>query len=157
MDELRAVVESLGHTDVATYLRSGNVVFTAVAEPEVALAQALEEAIESRLGSDVRVLLRSSADLAAIVARGTAHAVDVTGLHVTFLADEPGPALIDSVDAASFLPDSFRAQGREIYVSCPAGYGRTKLSNAFFERKLAVAATTRNWRTVTALAELARS
>jgi uncharacterized protein (DUF1697 family) len=53
-------------------------------------------------------------------------------------------------------PDEFRLLGRQVYLYCPNGYGRTKLNNAFFERKLAVAATTRNWRTVTNLAELTR-
>jgi uncharacterized protein (DUF1697 family) len=42
-----------------------------------------------------------------------------------------------------------------VYLHCPQGYGRSKLSNAFFEKQLGVAATTRNWRTVTTLAELA--
>jgi uncharacterized protein (DUF1697 family) len=41
-----------------------------------------------------------------------------------------------------------------VYLKLPHGYGRTKLTNAWFERKLGTAATTRNWRTVLALAEM---
>jgi uncharacterized protein (DUF1697 family) len=48
----------------------------------------------------------------------------------------------------------FTLAGREVYLHCPDGYGRTKLSNAFLERKLGVAATTRNWKSVTALHDL---
>ena len=55
----------------------------------------------------------------------------------------------------NFEPDEFEVVGREVYLHCPEGYGRSKLSNAYFERKLGVAGTTRNWRTVTTLAELA--
>ena len=52
------------------------------------------------------------------------------------------------------LPDEFRISGRLVYLHCPNGYGRTKLTNAFFERKLGVVATTRNLRTVTTLAAM---
>ena len=59
------------------------------------------------------------------------------------------------LERADFLPDEVRVVGREVYLHCPNGYGRSKLSNAYFEKELGVAATTRNWRTVTKLAELA--
>ncbi len=41
-----------------------------------------------------------------------------------------------------------------VYLKLPHGYGRTKLNNAWFERKLGTAATTRNWRTVRALTDM---
>ena len=47
--------------------------------------------------------------------------------------------------------DEFAAAEREIFLFCPNGYGRTKLNNTFFEKKLAVPATTRNWKTVLSL------
>jgi len=46
---------------------------------------------------------------------------------------------------------------REIYLYCPDGYGRTKLSNNAIEKKLSVVSTTRNWRTVNTLLEMCRS
>jgi uncharacterized protein (DUF1697 family) len=52
-------------------------------------------------------------------------------------------------------PDEFRIAGREVYLLCPNGYGKTKLNNTLWERKLKVGATTRNWNTVTKLLELA--
>ena len=58
------------------------------------------------------------------------------------------------MDGASFLPDEFRLLGREVYLHCPNGYGKTKINNAFFERTLGVSATTRNWKTVTTLATM---
>ena len=51
-------------------------------------------------------------------------------------------------------PDVFTVAGREIYLYCPNGYGRSKLTNGFFERKLGVRCTGRNWRTVAKLVEL---
>jgi uncharacterized protein (DUF1697 family) len=59
------------------------------------------------------------------------------------------------LDDTAFAPDQFRVAGGEVYVSCPNGYGRTKINNTWFERKLARAATTRNWTTVNRLVQLA--
>jgi uncharacterized protein (DUF1697 family) len=59
-------------------------------------------------------------------------------------------------------PESKYAKGdevvlgeREVYLSCPHGYGRTKFLNNFFERKLKIPVTTRNWKTVEALYAMA--
>jgi uncharacterized protein (DUF1697 family) len=53
--------------------------------------------------------------------------------------------------------DGFSLQGREIYLHCPNGYGRTRLTNVFFERKLDMPVTTRNWNTVNALYRIAKT
>jgi uncharacterized protein (DUF1697 family) len=49
----------------------------------------------------------------------------------------------------------FIVTGREIFLHCPVSYGNSKLNNNFFESKLKVAATTRNWKTLNALMEIA--
>jgi uncharacterized protein (DUF1697 family) len=103
------------------------------------------------------VLLRSQADLTGLVAGNpfAAHEPDPTRLHVTFLAEPPARGRVGELQEDRFEPDQFRVALDAVYLHCPHGYGRSKLSNAFFEKQLGVAATTRNWRTVTALAELA--
>ena len=78
---------------------------------------------------------------------------DQAKLHVTFLADTPDRARLRQLDTRDAAPDEFRVSGREVYLHCPNGCSRSS-SNAF-EKQLAVVATTRNWRTVTTLAELA--
>jgi hypothetical protein len=70
-----------------------------------------------------------------------------TTLHVTFLAGSPDRSRVGDLDSRQSEPDEFRVVGREVYLHCPGGYGRTKLTNAFFEKRLGVAATTRNWKT----------
>ena len=156
MGDLRALVRDLGGEEARTYVQSGNVVFGSADAPGE-LARAIEAGIHDRLGLDVTVLVRSAAQLAAIVAATPFPAAtpDSTRHLVTFLASAPDPRSLSGLDASAFDPDEFRIVGEEIYLHCPGGYGRSKLSNAFFERRLDVAATTRNWRTVTALAELA--
>jgi uncharacterized protein (DUF1697 family) len=156
MAELRELFEELGAEDVKTYVQSGNVVFhSSLARDK--LKRAIEDAIRSRFGLDIVVVLATKEELDALVAANpfAADQPDPTKLHVTFLAEPPESARGDSLAEHRFEPDDFLVAGAAVYLHCPQGYGRSKLSNAFFEKQLGVAATTRNWRTVTALAELA--
>src|SRR6266700_4031938 len=70
------------------------------------------------------------------------------------LSVPPAKAVLKKLDALAPISDRFRVGGREVYLHCPDGYGRTKLSNTAFEKLLSVDATTRNWKTVNTLAEL---
>jgi uncharacterized protein (DUF1697 family) len=151
MQDLRALVEELGGEDVRTYLQSGNVVFGGRA----LTAEAIAEAIHESLGVDVHVLVRSGAELGKVVRGNPFPKADPATLHVTFLAEAPDEARVKDLGERTFEPDEFEVAGREVYLRCPNGYGRSKLSNAFLEKQLGVPATTRNWKTVTALAELA--
>ena len=156
MSDLRTLMEGLGHEAVATYLQSGNAVFRSPRKGDAGLASALEKAIAGELGLTVTVLVRSAAELAGVV-DGTPYGdrgADAKQLHVAFLSAAPTAAAVKKLDAAQFAPDELEVAGREVYLHYPNGYGRTKLTNAVLERRLGVAATTRNWRTVTALAEL---
>jgi uncharacterized protein (DUF1697 family) len=157
MADLRTLFAGLGAEEVATYLQSGNVVFkSSVASPHK-LVEAIEEQITADLKLDVQVLLRTKPQLAKTLAANpfAKRRAETSKLHVTFLADKPARGRVDDLDAKAGGRDEFRIVGREIYLRCPGGYGRTKLNNAFFEKRLGVAATTRNWKTVTKLAELA--
>jgi uncharacterized protein (DUF1697 family) len=75
-------------------------------------------------------------------------------LHITFLSREPEQTDWDQIRELDRKPDKFTLIGKEVYLYCPDGYGITKLSNSFFETKLKVKATTRNWNTVNKLLEL---
>jgi uncharacterized protein (DUF1697 family) len=157
MADLRALFADLGHEDVATYVQSGNIIFKSQITDAAKLAAEIEKRIDRDLGLTITVLLRTKEQLAK-VASGNPFAgseSEPTKLHVTFLADAPRRAHVSELKASKFAPDEFRLVGKEIYLHTPQGYGRTKLSGAYFEKQLGVAATTRNWRTVTKLAELA--
>lgn len=78
--------------------------------------------------------------------------IEFDKLHVTFLAEQPEKADVEKIAGATFGNDSFELLGRDVYVHCPDGYVNTKLNNTFFENKLKVSATTRNWRTVNEMA-----
>jgi uncharacterized protein (DUF1697 family) len=157
MADLRALFVALGHEEVATHLQSGNVIFRSPGGGKAAdLIAAIERRIKRDLALDVTVLLRSKAQLAKIQAGNpfAGRTKDPTKLHVTLLADTPDRARVRDLDPKAGGPDEFRVVGREVYLHCPNGYGKSKLSNAYFEKQLGVVATTRNWRTVAKLAEL---
>jgi len=157
MTALSALFSDLGYDDVVTYIQSGNVVFTSSSRGADALTRAIEGRIMRDLRMDVRVLLRSRADLERVQRANPLlrTGADPAKLHVTFLATKPAPALVRAAGELDFGADEFRVVGREVYVHCPNGYGRTKINNKFFEKKLQAAATTRNWNTVNKLLDLA--
>ena len=154
MPALREIVESLGHTDVETYLQSGNVVFTRRGRAEP--GPPLEAAIEKATGHHVPVVTRTGDDLARVVEANPYAVTDPTKVVVGFLADAIELADLELGDLSGYLPDELTVLGREVYVSVPNGQGRSKLMEALVKRRLRTTLTVRNWRTVTALAEMCR-
>ena len=76
-------------------------------------------------------------------------------LHVTFLSDAPLLENIEKLNTLDFMPDEWAIEDHAMYLYCPNGYGNTKLSAAFLERKLKISTTTRNWKTTNELIRLA--
>jgi hypothetical protein len=68
MADLRTLFLALGSEDVATYVQSGNVLFKAPLAGPAELAPPIEEEIRRRLGLNVRVVVRTAAQLAQVVA-----------------------------------------------------------------------------------------
>jgi uncharacterized protein (DUF1697 family) len=158
MAELRALVESLGYQHVRTYIQSGNVVFDSSTRSAAKVADTIAGVITRELGLDVTVIVRTAAEIEAVLAANPLlkTGADPKTLHVTFLATAPAAATVRSLADVDRSPDQFSIVGRAVYVHCPDGYGNTKLNNTFFEKRLGVAATTRNWRTVQTLAVLTK-
>lgn len=159
MDDLRQVFTGLGHTDVQTYLQSGNVVFASKTRDAHKLETAAEKAVGDELGLQIAVLVRTEAQLARILTTNPYldRETDLSRLPVTFLAEAPAPDLVTALKVPAGESAVCTVVDREVYLHCPDGYGRTKLNNAFLERKLGVKATTRNWKSVTTLHEMAAS
>lgn len=153
MAELRELAESIGYTNVRTYIQSGNLIFTSGRKPRPSL---LEAAIADRFGIAVDVMLRSGTELERVLTRDPFPSADRSRLHVGFLAAEPPAASVSALDRGRFLPEEFAVSGGEIYLHLPAGMARTKLPD-YLLRGLKVPMTIRNWNTVTKLAELARA
>jgi uncharacterized protein (DUF1697 family) len=155
MPDLREVFEGLGYADVETYIQSGNVVFCDQNPSHSDAPTVIADAIQRDLGVETRVLVRSAKELAVILSSNPflSLATEPKTLHVTFLEEQPASSDVVAPEGIGF--DRYCVHGREVYLFCPEGYGRTKLHTSWWERKLQVAATTRNWATVVRLAEMA--
>jgi uncharacterized protein (DUF1697 family) len=151
MARLRTAVESLGHTDVTTYIQSGNVIFTSAGKVTPA---SLETLIASRFGIETDVMLRTAAQLAKALRANPFPLADASRLHIGFMASRPAAAAMATLDPQRFLPEQFAIIGTELFLHLPAGMGTTKLP-AYLGRMLKVPTTIRTWRTVIKLAELA--
>jgi uncharacterized protein (DUF1697 family) len=158
MSELARACEALGCRQVKTYIQSGNVVFTGVQSSPDNLSKKMESKISAEFGFSVTVLTKTLEDLRQVIQHNPfvkEPGIDLSKLHVTFLSGEPTTAGLDKMRAWQAGSDRFRAVGREIYLHCPDGYGRTKLSNNAIEKAVNLRATTRNWNTVNKLHEMA--
>ena len=157
MPTLRELVEAAGGQEVSTYIQSGNVVFSHRARSAAKLGRELEERITAASGLDVPVILRTRAQLGAVVAANPFHDDDPTKVHVLFRAGPPAAGALGGLDVASFAPEELAVVGQEIYYHLPAGMGRAQLPPAVAKlRDPAIrTATARNWRTVTVLDEMA--
>lgn len=158
MEDLRELLGSLGHAEVETYLQSGNALFTSTREDMTGLGLEIQEQLRSRLGTDVKVLVRTPAELAGIVASNPfpAAVAEPSKLHVAFLSAMPDADNLAKIDPSQFEPDELRVGGQAVYLWYPNGAGRSRLTNAVLERRLGVTATTRNWNTVMKLLERSR-
>lgn len=158
MADLRTLLTGLGHTAVATYLQSGNAVFTSENGDENSLATELAAVIEKHFGFTVDVLVRDHAYLEAVREACPFPAAELEGkqLHVTYLSDQVEEARFESIDRQAFLPEEFRIGDRALYLYAPEGLGRSKLAETLSKPRLfkGLIATTRNWNTVAKLAEL---
>lgn len=158
MADLKALYEKQGLENVVTYIQSGNVIFHSKIRTSAVLAKKLASAIEQQYGFTVPVTIRTRDEFGQLISGNhflIGKNIDSTKLHVTFLESEPKPAQIKSLESVDSKGDEFFVSGREIYLYCPGGYGKTKLSNNFLESRLMQPATTRNWKTVNTLYDLA--
>ena len=160
MPALVKAFESIGFENVRSYVQSGNVVFQSEPIGPERLQRLISEQIEKDLGLSVPLLVLEEIYLKQVIENNPfvkRQDIDLAKLHVTFLAQEPDQEKISKIDSDKYNPDEFIFDKKVIYLNCPGGYGKTKLHNNFFEGKLKVDATTRNWKTVNALVELANN
>lgn len=158
MADLKAMILKIGFQKVETYIQSGNIVFQSVINNSD-IEKMLEKEISSEFGYDVPVIVRSAMDIKNLVKNNPycSSEEDINKLHLTFLKVDPNPDFVDAISSLSFEPDLFTIDKKEIYIFCQGKYHQSKLTNDFFEKKLKVQTTTRNWKTVLKLLELAET
>jgi uncharacterized protein (DUF1697 family) len=155
MAELKKVYEDLGLKYVQTFIQSGNVLFKFQGLDIDKLRDNIEKGISFKFGFDVKVLIRTTEELQNTIKKMPFKKEDTERVYITFLSDKPAAVPEEEINKYKNDSEKYFISGKEIYILCPTGYGKTKLSNNFFEKKLKVSATTRNWNSVNKLFAIA--
>ena len=158
MPELRGALERAGFEQVQTYLQSGNVLAHRDAPPEQVAAECREQ-IAKTFRLELEVLARTTEQLAQVVERDPLGdvALDPRRYQVSFLAGELDDRRVGELAALAAGEERFVAIGRELYAWHPHGVARSKLWSGLASPRLGVAATARNWTTVTRLLAMSKS
>ena len=159
MTELADMFKKAGFKDALTYIQSGNVVFSDHGEPDEArIEQIIGKALNKRFGYDISVMVRGSGDLKRILLDdpfiSPGDYSDSAHHAVIFLKELPSADQLKKLDGVDYPPDKFGISGKEIYIWCPNGFGKTKLYTNFFENRLKIKGTARNLKTINNLIEL---
>lgn len=158
MDDLRSVLDDLGLGPSRTHLQSGNAIV--ICTPGARVEKKVSEALADEFEFPVPVATRSAAEMASIVEHNPfpkPAAKDPASVHVHFLSAEPDKAKVEAIDPERWATEDWEVVGRELYVHYKEGAGRSKLTGDDIERQLGVVSTARNWKTVTAMADLVQA
>ena len=150
MADLKAIADELKLEKARTYIASGNLLFVSD-KPEGKLRAMLEERMQAHMGKQVRVMLRTAREIAAVVKASPFPGGPGNNVQAFFMNDKPPKNLLDTVrNKAS--DERIAAGKREVYVA----YGEKGIGRSRLRIPAAEAGTARNMNTVARLAELAR-
>jgi len=157
MDSLKSLFEIQNFSNVKTYIQSGNIIFCSEINNKIKVEQRVEKIINDKYNFTVPAIILSYNDLQNIITNNPFSQngnFDFSKLYVTFLKTAPDKSLAKNILNIASSSDQFEFLNNSIYLYCPNGYGKTKFNNNFFENKLNVSATTRNWKTINKLLEI---
>jgi uncharacterized protein (DUF1697 family) len=157
MSDLVVHYEDLGFNNIRTYIQSGNVIFELEPKEIFRLENEIQKMFLQAFGYEVRVFVLTRESLQRIYQNNPfiqAGASNLDKLHLTLLSGIPASENIIKLPELKESEDQYEMIENAIYIYCENGYGRTKLNNNFFERKLKLSATTRNWTTIESLVKL---
>ena len=158
MNELVHLFRQIGYNDAETCIQSGNIVFTCHNPKIEEVSLVIRKAVLSEFDLNIAVIIRTSDEMKKIISANPfleEPGFDPSRMAVLFLESKPSHAQVLKVAGIDYPPDKFHINGSEIYIYCPNGFGKTKLYTNFFEAKMKVTGTARNWRTVNKLMEMA--
>ncbi|MEW7290095.1 DUF1697 domain-containing protein [Aquimarina sp. 2304DJ70-9] len=162
MIDLKGMLEDLGLTSVTTYIQSGNIVFKSKNTNTQILSDQIKKGISTKFGFDVPVLLLTPETLKDIYQKNTFSEGLLNGeiedkkMYFTLLSASPDQEAVVELMAKDYEEEKFKITDKVVYFYAAKGYGKTKLTNNFFEKKLKCNATTRNLKTVIKLLELSK-
>lgn len=158
MAELREILSQSGLSQVQTYIQSGNIVFQSKMDLIPDLENLIRKSIKDHYDFDVPTIVLTldylkEADQSNPYVKEAQEKGSMT--FITFLAQQPTEENIAILKSKNYAPDIWELKSKNLYLYCPNGAGNSKISNNLFENKLKVSATTRNFKTVWKLIEMA--
>jgi len=160
LDKLSSMMTSLGFHHVRTYIQSGNIVFSAGDEFQSAIEMKITNGIQAVFGFEVPVIIRTEEAIRRIILSNpfiADHASGTENLFLCLLKSVPDQEGINKLREKVFVGEQLIADGDHLFLKIDDSYGNAKLNNNYIEGKLKLAATTRNWKTITAMLALADS
>jgi uncharacterized protein (DUF1697 family) len=159
MTDLSSLYKKLGFKDAETFIQSGNVVFSSPENlSETDLTAEIEEAIRKKFKYKIPVIIRTPEEFRKIISLNPfidEENFNPEKLAVIFLYEKPSETQIEKVINVNYPPDKFIITGKEIFIYCPNGFGKSKIYTGFFENKMKVTGTGRNWSTINNLLKIA--
>jgi uncharacterized protein (DUF1697 family) len=159
MERLREVMTLLGYGSVQTYIQSGNIIFQTVACDEKQLEAQISEAILTHFGFEVPVRITTLEELENVREANpfvAENVLDAVQPYVAFLSDVPDIQKKNEFEQLTFQQDKFVFHDRVMYLWYADSAANTKLTNNAIESKLKIKATSRNFKTLLKLIELAQ-
>lgn len=153
MADLRPALAKAGLRDVRTYIQSGNVIARSNLGP-AAIESLVHEVILKEIGADLAVVARTHAQINTILENNPFPADAAVRTYYTLFASAPAAALVAGLRQIDFAPDEVRIVGDTLYTLYATKHSDSKFNTNFYERKLKIAATTRNFNTLSRLLEL---
>jgi len=155
MADLRHLLTKSGFTRVTTYIQSGNIVLSSKSDADD-IEALVKKKIADAYGFSVQVMVRTANQWEQAINSNPfqPEKLDPKKHHLTFLSAVPASEKVMELNQFQSGAKEFRVIGQVIYLYYPEGAGRSKLPNNFFEKKLGVRGTSRNWNTVSKLAEM---
>ena len=155
MAELRELLSNSGYNNVQTYVQSGNVVLQSSFD-SIKLKQELEKIILNHFGFEVKVLVKTYSELKTIYETCPFQKEEKEKSYFMILDNLPNVPDLEEVSKLSYDGEEFKITNNSIYFYSANGYGRTKFNSNFFEHKLKVNATARNYKTMLKLLAMAK-
>lgn len=154
MAELRILLADIGLEDVKTYIQSGNVIFQSTTQDSKELEKIIQKSILDHFGFEVPVLVRTRFELSTIFSNCPFKEDKKVESYFIILNEIPDKDLVIEASEKTYLDDDYAILKDCIYLFCSKGYGRSKFNLSYFEKKLKINATARNYKTMVKLLAL---
>ncbi len=156
MDYLRTLFQSIGFSNVETFIASGNVIFDSRSNNTKDLERKIEDSLQKKLGYEVTAFIRSIPELSAVANykpfKDSELKAEGSTLYIGFTAERPSEKSKKTLLSFTTEVDEFQVYGREVYWLCRKKFSESDFSGTLLEKTLGMKATLRNSSTVKKIA-----